>query len=228
MIKLYAWATMSETDGHERKSELTRGRLLEAALVEFSRAGFEGTSTRAIAGRAGCHQPQINYHFASKEALWEAAVDFVFADLYAAMAPVAAVEDPVERFAEGIRRFVQFAARRPELNRIMVAEAMASSSRLAWIVDRHGRAAYEFNIQVWRALRATGRGAPIDERFLHHTLAGAASLLWANAPEAALLDPSFVIDDETVRAHADSLIILFVPDYATPEARPKPQQRKKT
>jgi TetR/AcrR family transcriptional regulator len=218
---------MGERDGHERKSELTRSRLLEAALVEFSRSGFEGTSTRAIAARAGCHQPQINYHFASKEALWEAAVDFVFADLVVAMAPLATIDDPVERFAEGIRLFVRFAARRPELNRIMVAEAMASSSRLAWIVDRHGRNAYEFNNRVWRELRATDRGAPINERFVHHTIAGAASLLWANAPEAALLDPTFVIDDETVRAHADSLIILFVPDYHTPTDRSKLKKRKK-
>jgi TetR/AcrR family transcriptional regulator len=216
---------MSQIDGHERRSELTRNRLLEAALVEFSRTGFEGTSTRAIATRAGCHQPQINYHFASKEALWEATVDFVFADLYAAMAPLVAVDDPVERFAEGIRLFVAFAARRPELNRIMVAEAMASSSRLAWIVDRHGRNAYEFNKQVWRALRATGRGAAIDDRFVHHIIVGAASLLWANAPEAALLDPSFVIDEETIRAHANSLITLFVPDYVNAELQRVPKKR---
>jgi TetR/AcrR family transcriptional regulator len=204
---------MNAPDRHERQSELTRGRLLEAALTEFSRNGFEGSSTRAIATRAGCHQPQINYHFASKEALWEAAVDYLFADLLSVIAPVAAIEDAVERFAEGLRLFVGFAARRPELNRIMVAEAMASTSRLAWIVDRHSRAAYEFNISIWRAVRATGRGAPIDERFVHHLVAGAASLLWANAPEAALLDPSFTIDDETIRAHANSLIVLFVPDY---------------
>jgi TetR/AcrR family transcriptional regulator len=206
---------MKEPGRHERQSELTRARLLDAALAEFSRNGFEGTSTRSIAARAGCHQPQINYHFASKEALWEAAVDHLFADLAEVMAPVATIEDPVERLAEGLRLFVGFAARRPELNRIMVAEAMASTSRLEWIVDRHSRAAYEFVLRIWRAVRAIGRGAPVDERFVHHLIVGAASLLWANAPEAALLDPTFSIDDETIRAHANSLIALFVPDYFT-------------
>jgi TetR/AcrR family transcriptional regulator len=214
---------MNQPDRHERQSELTRGRLLEAALVEFSRNGFEGTSTRSIASRAGCHQPQINYHFDSKEALWEAAVTYLFTDLATVIAPVADIDDPVERFAEGLRLFVGFAARRPELNRIMVAEAMSSSPRLAWIVDRHSRAAYEFNIAIWREVRATGRGAPIDERFMHHLVAGAASLLWANAPEAALLDPTFVINDETIRAHADSLIALFIPDYFSPA----PTRRKR-
>ncbi|NBR91752.1 MAG: TetR/AcrR family transcriptional regulator, partial [Rhodobacteraceae bacterium] len=45
---------------------------------EFARNGFAGASTRAIAIRAGAHQPQINYHFSSKEALWRAVVDDLF------------------------------------------------------------------------------------------------------------------------------------------------------
>ena len=55
--------------------------LLDAALHEFAAHGFDGASTRAIATRAGVHQPQINYHFDSKEALWRAAVDHLFARL---------------------------------------------------------------------------------------------------------------------------------------------------
>ena len=58
-----------------------RERLLDAALVEFGAKGFDGASTRAIARRTGAHQPQINYHFDSKEALWFAAVDHLFAEL---------------------------------------------------------------------------------------------------------------------------------------------------
>jgi len=62
-----------------------RERLLDAALAEFGAKGFDGASTRAIAQRIGAHQPQINYHFASKEALWTAAVDHLFAELGRAM-----------------------------------------------------------------------------------------------------------------------------------------------
>src|ERR1700741_2796369 len=55
-----------------------RKALLESALVEFGAKGFEGASTRAIAARVEAHQPQINYHFESKTALWTAAVDYLF------------------------------------------------------------------------------------------------------------------------------------------------------
>jgi len=53
----------------QARADATRTALLDAALVEFAANGFEGASTRTIAERAGTHQPQINYHFDSKEAL---------------------------------------------------------------------------------------------------------------------------------------------------------------
>src|SRR6266849_5412590 len=86
-----------------------REQLLDAALIEFGAKGFDGASTRAIAQRVDAHQPQINYHFASKEALWFAAVDHLFALLGAELADVsvpASVDDPQElalAFAEAIR-----------------------------------------------------------------------------------------------------------------------------
>src|SRR5713101_3498767 len=55
-----------------------REELLQSALVEFGAKGFDGASTRAIARRVEAHQPQINYHFESKAALWTAAVDYLF------------------------------------------------------------------------------------------------------------------------------------------------------
>src|SRR6201994_712870 len=55
-----------------------REELLQSALVEFGAKGFDGPSTRAIAARIHAHQPQINYHFESKTALWTAAVDHLF------------------------------------------------------------------------------------------------------------------------------------------------------
>jgi AcrR family transcriptional regulator len=72
---------MEQVRRRRKGSEVVAEELLDAALVEFAAHGFEGTSTRAIAQRAGCHQPQINYHFASKEQLWQAAVDRLFGQL---------------------------------------------------------------------------------------------------------------------------------------------------
>ena len=63
---------------HRRPRADIREELLKSALIEFGAKGFDGASTRAIAARIQAHQPQINYHFESKAALWRAAVDYLF------------------------------------------------------------------------------------------------------------------------------------------------------
>src|SRR5579871_3758334 len=56
-----------------------RQAVLAAAVHEFARAGFAGTSTEAIAARAGISQPYLFRLFASKRELFIAAVDRCFA-----------------------------------------------------------------------------------------------------------------------------------------------------
>jgi len=205
-----------------------RERLLDAALVEFGAKGFDGASTRAIARRIGAHQPQINYHFESKEALWNAAVDHLFAELGRTMGGLAervsrgAATDVAEItavFAEIIRRFVRFAARRPELNQIMVHEATEASGRLAWMTRRHVKPLYDTVRPLWRRLRAVGIAAPIDDRLIHYVMVGAASLLYVNAAEARLLTRIEPTADRWVRAHAEGLVAMLLPNAPLPSSR---------
>jgi TetR/AcrR family transcriptional regulator len=194
-----------------------RQQLLESALVEFGAKGFDGASTRSIAQRIDAHQPQINYHFHSKEALWFAAVDHLFGLLGAALADVpfpVGTEDPVEvatGFAEAVRRFVRFAAAHPELNRIMVHEGTEDSDRLRWMVDRHVRPMYDAVRVVWQQLRDVGLAAPIDAATVHYVIVGAASLPFVNAPEVRLLTGREPTDPASVEAHADGLVATLLP-----------------
>ena len=204
-----------------RSREDIRERLLDAALVEFGAKGFDGASTRAIADRIDAHQPQIHYHFESKEALWSAAVDHLFAELGRAMQGLDFGADPArtravgalaDAFAELIRRFVRFAAAHPELNQIMVHEATAQSARLRWMTERHVRPLYHAVRVLWRRLREAGIAAPIDDAVFHYVLVGAASLPYVNAPEARLLTGAEPTDPSWVERHADGLVATFLPN----------------
>ncbi|MCB1262788.1 MAG: TetR/AcrR family transcriptional regulator [Acidimicrobiales bacterium] len=190
----------------------TPSKLLDAALVEFAAHGYDAASTRAIAARAGVHQPQINYHFSSKAALWRAAVDHLFAQLAADIAPaVTAAGDDRARFAAAVRAFVHFAAAHPELNRIMVHESTVESDRLRWLVDTHVRAAFAFVTSMWHTLRTDPATPPIDETVLYYLLVGGASLLYVNAAEARLLRPDLdPTDPSLIDAHADALVALLL------------------
>ncbi|MEZ5134926.1 MAG: TetR/AcrR family transcriptional regulator [Acidimicrobiales bacterium] len=162
--------------------------------------------------RAGVHQPQINYHFSSKAALWRAAVDHLFAQLAADIAPaVTAAGDDRARFAAAVRAFVHFAAAHPELNRIMVHESTVESDRLRWLVDTHVRAAFAFVTSMWHTLRTDPATPPIDETVLYYLLVGGASLLYVNAAEARLLRPDLdPTDPSLIDAHADALVALLL------------------
>jgi AcrR family transcriptional regulator len=197
----------------QARSSVTREALLDAALAEFSAHGFEGASTRTIAAAAGTHQPQINYHFASKEALWMATVDHLFERLDVAVGDQLGAEPPgwVDRdgFAANLRAFVRAAAGLPELNRIMVQEATIDSDRLQWIVDHHTRPRFDLVTSAWRRLRASGTVADVDEVVLYYSLVGAASLAYVNAPEARLLGHD-TLADSFIDAHADALVAVFL------------------
>lgn len=194
-----------------------RQLLLESGLQEFATKGFDGASTRSIARRVDAHQPQINYHFASKEALWEAAVDHLFGLLGDAVGPIPSgdeLDEPADlaaAFAERIRRFVRFAADHPELNRILVHEATDDTERLRWLVDRHVRPLYKSITSIWDRLREAGIAAPIASESVHYVLVGAASLPFVNAPEARLLTGSEPTHPTWVEAHADGIIATLLP-----------------
>jgi AcrR family transcriptional regulator len=206
-------APRPELRRRQARATATRTALLDAALQEFAAHGYEGASTRAIATAAGTHQPQINYHFDSKEELWKAAVDHLFDRLDDAVARHLGETDPGWNsragFAANVRAFVRAAAGLPELNRIMVQEATIDSERLQWIVERHTRPRFEVVTEQWRRLRDDGSVADIDEVVLYYSLVGAASLAYVNAPEARLLGHD-TLTSTFIEAHADALVTMFL------------------
>jgi TetR/AcrR family transcriptional regulator len=192
--------------------EATRERIVKAALEAFAAKGFHGASTRDIAQRARTNQGLITYHFRSKDALWRAATDRVFAMLTKRMSEqLSALEsqDPRERARESIRIYVRFAAAHPELFRIMVDEGKNSEPRMRWLVDTHLKPAYERFMQP-RGVRLSG----FDDRNLPHAyyvMAGAGSLIFAVAPECRRLTGLDPESEEVVEAHAEFVARLLVP-----------------
>jgi TetR/AcrR family transcriptional regulator len=198
-----------------------RRALLESALVEFAAKGFDGASTRAIALRVEAHQPQINYHFESKAALWMAAVDHLFGLWAKALDGVIPTKLTgidgaalATAFAEGIRRFVQFVAEHPELNQIMVHEGTAASDRLTWMTETHVKPVFNAIRPAWQILRDAGVAAPIDSEILYYVLIGAASLPYVNALEVRLLTGQDPKSPTWIDAHANGLVAILLPGLA--------------
>jgi len=59
------------------RADLTRARILEAAIVQFSENGLAGARTEQIAEEAGVNKALLYYYFRSKELLYTASLETV-------------------------------------------------------------------------------------------------------------------------------------------------------
>ena len=189
----------------------TPRRLLDSALEMFSERGFDGATTRDIAGRAGVNLGLVQYHFGGKEKLWRAAVDHAFADLWATLDAAAApgVDEPA-RLAALIRAAVRFAADHPALVRLMNDEGKREGPRLKWLVERHGRRLYDLAGGVLAAA-PHGALAGLAPVHLYYAFVGAVGLIFSQAAECRRLtgvDPTG--SRALVDAHADAMVRLFL------------------
>lgn len=104
----------SATAGHGRDREVTRATILAAAEQEFARYGLEAARTEEIAARSGVTKGMIYHYFGSKEKLYEAALEQVFAPLLMSLQQFAAPEIAPEEALEGIvKRILELTAQRP-------------------------------------------------------------------------------------------------------------------
>lgn len=94
-----------EVRRHELDAARSRDRLLDAALIEFSRKGYAGARVAEIAARAGMNKQLISYYFGGKQGLYatlsqrwqEAETRFATADQ--------ALEDLVAGYVEASLRY---------------------------------------------------------------------------------------------------------------------------
>ena len=75
--------------GGNARGEDTSRRILNAALDLFGSLGFEASSTRMLAERAGVNLPAIQYYFGSKEGLYRAVIQQIVGRIEAQAGPVA-------------------------------------------------------------------------------------------------------------------------------------------
>jgi AcrR family transcriptional regulator len=85
--------------------EANRAGIVAAAIDEFAARGFKGASMDAIAARTHTTRALINYYFGSKEKLYIAVLEHVYAGIREAEAKLDLDHLPP---AEAVRRIVEF------------------------------------------------------------------------------------------------------------------------
>ena len=195
-----------------RSADATRDRIRAAALDLFSELSFDGATTREIATRAGVTQPLLNYHFSSKDELWRAAVESLFAELNEALTARLEGLRGVDELTVAkllVREFVSFSATHPQLHRIITQECKSDGPRMDWLVERHVRPIYEQTTALFTRLVDAGHLPDIAPVHLYYILTGAGPTMFVLSPECrrlAGIDPQA---PDVVKAHADAVVALI-------------------
>jgi AcrR family transcriptional regulator len=211
-------------------SARTRQSLIEAAGELFAENGFNGTTTRAIADRAGVTLGGIHYHFGSKEELYLAAFRHICyggeEDAIAALADGFRHDpDRPEATAAHLWRLVQMESRRvmavdrPAWHaRLLMRGIDESSPATSLLVDTVFRPGHLRWTRLYRQVRPQAGPLEADIWALHHA---AIYVLYNQARQTvcltlnrAELDAAFI--DQATR-HAARMLILSLDLPLPPE-----------
>lgn len=177
-------------DGRLARGRGTRDRLLTTARREFGVHGYEATSIGTILDGAGVARGALYHHFATKEALFDAVLDQVIAELATVVRTTGrAQNDPATSLKAGALAWLRLVID-PAVQRIVLLDAPAVVGWDRWrtLDDAHTLGATKAAL---RRLASDGR-LPADaaDMLAHLILAavGEAALLIARAedPAAAL------------------------------------------
>lgn len=123
---------MSTEPDKPRNARQSRERVLAAiraaAIVEFSQNGLNGTSTQAIAERAGLTKPQLHYYIEGKQELYEELLMSIVSDWKGMFD--AGSNDPGRVLGDYIRSKIQLAFDKPEISRIFTREVLDGGRNL--------------------------------------------------------------------------------------------------
>ncbi len=146
-----------------RDPEAARARILSAATGEFAAHGYAGARMEAIARRAGVAKGLLFHHFGSKEGLYVAVLEGVYALLRegqneADLVALGPVEGMRRLAAQTFRRFRE----RPEIVALMNEENLHRARHIRR--SRRIRALYNPLLEAIRRLLQDGRARGVFRR----------------------------------------------------------------
>lgn len=202
----------------------TRRRIIDAAIVEFAKHGYEGASTRAVAAAAGLQHTLVTYHFQGKEGLWREAIAGILKDYAAAfdarLEGLRGVDDTT-KLRLVYEDFIRFSAANLNFHRIMSHVASAPSRQLDWLTDEYLRHTFDRRAGLIRAAQAAGRFVEGDPYHLEYLFIGAVTRVFMLSTEAEKIMGRSPFDPAFVEEHVRVCLGLFFRDPAPASAAPR-------
>ena len=135
----------------------TEEKIKAAARTIFTKKGFLATTIRDIAAEADINLASVNYHFRSKEKLFEFIMDETIKKLFDKIEPVLNDENTTvsEKIELCVGYYIDQVLQNPDFPFFMVNEVMGGSTKLPMITNMRSLANSHFAKQL-KALQTDG------------------------------------------------------------------------
>lgn len=158
----------------------TRRQILDAAVDEFGERGFDGANIRHIAQRCGINHQLVIYHFANKDALWQAAALHGFEEALAILAEARDRPDGMtatDTLRHELRQSIEFQLAHPKMQRFILQEMRLGSPRLPWLVENYLRPIREAQTKLFREAQREGGAVDADPDILFYLMVGLTTVI---------------------------------------------------
>ncbi|RLA58652.1 MAG: hypothetical protein DRR04_10480 [Gammaproteobacteria bacterium] len=207
-------AAQAPATSRQQQRAHTRKLILNAAIENFSEAGFEAASLADIAGQAGVKKALVQYHFSTKEQLWKESATQVWTERNQQLAEFMADEGDTDyqlRMRNAFVATVEFTREKPYWLWFMFHEGASNGSRLQWLIDNFISEDYSLGqafIRDYQALGLIRQGSPLQ---LIQLISGALTYNLLVAPQTLRATQTDLTSKEAIGEQVDLLLAMLTP-----------------
>ncbi|GAB3270956.1 TetR/AcrR family transcriptional regulator [Parahaliea aestuarii] len=203
-----------DSTSREQQREKTRRRILQAAIRCFSRAGFAAASMSSIAQAAGVKKALVQYHFTTKDALWQEAARKLWEERNVRLAAFIdnhGRQPMAQRLRPAFTTLVEFTRERPEWMWMMFHEAQGDSPRARWLREHYLQQDYALGERFVRECQQLGLIRQADPLQLLHLISGALTYNLLVAPQTRAITGTDLATAESIASQVDLLLAMLAP-----------------
>lgn len=198
----------------QRRANETRARILAEAAHAFLDRGYNDVSTHEVAAAAGITQGLINYHFKSKEGLWQATMDQVFGGYRnSLLRRLQKLRPGSERelFVGFIRHIVHLTTSGPPVFRL-VSEPMGNANQHhVWLIQQHIRPIFDAVTHLFEVGQHKGILRRLPPTNAYYVLMTATSV-FSLKDEIRMVADQEVGGADFASGHLDCLLAMLLAD----------------
>ena len=201
--------------------EATRAHLLDTAGRVFAERGFAGTTSKEICARAGTPLASVNYHFGSRDALYEAVLIEAHRQLIGLddlVALTQGLDGPRDKLSAVVGHLVALATHRatPWGFRVLLREMLSPSPALPALVDKAVRPKARWLLGLMAEWMALPPEHPAVQRGVMFTVLPCIAMMVAPKEMPARLLPQAVRDGDALGADFVRFVMAGLDALAPP------------